>query len=429
MALTYKAIRVGTVCAVALWFGAPAGAAETGGRNGLSWAGTWAAAPQPFIPGSLETYHNQSVRLIVHTSIAGSMVRIKISNLFGDRPLRIGGAHVARRASAADIDATTDRALRFAGRLSTTVPPGSVAVSDPVRVDVPALSDLAVSIFLPTATAATTSHFLAQQVSYVSPETGDSTAAVKFPVAKTITSWPFLTGVDVMAAAHAAVIVAFGDSTVDGDGITPDSNHRWPDILAVRLQDGGGSAAGVLNEGLIGNRLLHDSPDEVAKQFGAALGQAGIARFARDALGQPGVHCVIVRLGINDIGFPGALTPATTQVTAEQLVVGYRRLIAEARKKGIRIVGTTLSPFEGAEVFPRYYTAEKEAVRQEINAWIRRSGEFDAVIDLDAVLRDPGHPSRLLPDYDSGDHLHTNDVGYAAAAKAIPLELLQLGLG
>jgi lysophospholipase L1-like esterase len=435
MALTYKAVRVGTVCAVALWFGAsaraaePGGAAETGGRNGLSWVGTWAAAPQPFIPGSLETYHNQSIRLIIHTSMAGSMVRIKISNLFGDRPLRIGGAHIARRASAADIDSTTDRTLRFAGRLSTTVPPRSVAVSDPVRIAVPALSDLAVSIFLPTATAATTSHFLAQQVSYVSPETGDSTAAVKFPVAKTITSWPFLTGVDVMAPPHASVIVAFGDSTVDGDGITPDSNHRWPDILAVRLQDGGGSAAGVLNEGLIGNRLLHDSPDEVAKQFGAALGQAGIARFARDALGQAGVHCVIVRLGINDIGFPGALTPAATQVTAEQLVVGYRQLISEARKKGIRIVGTTLSPFEGAEVFPRYYTAEKEAVRQEINAWIRRSGEFDAVIDLDAVLRDPGHPSRLLPDYDSGDHLHTNDVGYAAAAKAIPLELLQLGLG
>jgi lysophospholipase L1-like esterase len=361
--------------------------------------------------------------------MAGSMVRIKISNLFGDRPLRIGGAHIARRASAADIDSTTDRALRFAGRQSTTVPPRSVVMSDPVRIAVPALSDLAVSIFLPTNTAATTSHFLAQQVSYVSPETGDSTAAVKFPVAKTITSWPFLTGVDVMAPPHAAVIVAFGDSTVDGDGITPDSNHRWPDILAVRLQDGGGSAAGVLNEGLIGNRLLHDSPDEVAKQFGAALGQAGIARFARDALGQAGVHCVIVRLGINDIGFPGALTPATSQVTAEQLVVGYRQLIAEARKKGIRIVGTTLSPFEGAEVFPLYYTPEKEVVRQEINAWIRRSGEFDAVIDLDAVLRDPGHPSRLLPDYDSGDHLHTNDVGYAAAAKAIPLELLQLGLG
>jgi len=388
----------------------------------VPWVGTWAASPQPFMPGSLEIYDNQSLRLIVHTSIAGTMVRIKISNLYGDQALRIGGAHVALRTAGAGIDSTTDRILRFTGDVSTTVPSGSVVVSDPVHLDTPALSDLAVSIFLPGTTKATTSHFLAQQTSYVSPNTGDSTAAVDFPGAKTIDTWPFLTGVDVVAMPKASVIVAFGDSTVDGDGTTPDSNHRWPDLLAARLQNGVGHGTGVLNEGTVGNRLLLGSPRE-AKQFGAALGEAGVARFARDALGQAGIRCVIVRLGANDIGFPGAITPSAAQVTAEQLITGYRQLIARARRQGVRVIGTTLSPFEGASI-PGYYTPEKEAVRQEVNAWVRSSGEFDGVVDLDALLRDPSHPSRLRPDYDSGDHLHTNDIGYAATANAIPLALL-----
>jgi lysophospholipase L1-like esterase len=374
------------------------------------------------MPGSLEIYRNQSLRLIVHTSVAGTMVRIKISNLYGGRSLRIGGAHVARRASAADIDSATDRVLRFGGALSTTVAPRSTAVSDPVSLDVPALSDLAVSIFLPETTKATTSHFLAQQTSYVSPTTGDSTAAVDFPIAKMIDSWPFLTGVDVVAAPSASVVVAFGDSTVDGDGTTSDSNRRWPDLLAARLQEGGGRGTGVLNEGMIGNRLLLGSPRQ-AKQFGAALGEAGVARFARDALDQAGVRYVIVRLGNNDIGFPGAITHSVPRVMARQLISGYRQIISGARRQGIRVIGTTLSPFEGASI-PGYYTPEKETVRQEVNSWIRSSGEFDGVVDLDAVLRDPGHPSRLLPGYDSGDHLHTNDQGYAATAKAIPLALL-----
>jgi len=408
--------------AMALWSGATVQAREPRETTRLPWVGTWAASPQPFMPGSLETYQNQSLRLIVHTSVAGTMIRVKISNLYGDRPLRIGGAHVARRTVAADIDSTTDRILRFAGASSAIVPPGSMAVSDPVSLDIPALSDLAVSIFLPATTKTTTSHFLAQQTSYVSTKTGDSTAAAAFPIAKTIDSWPFLTGVDVISTPSASVIVAFGDSTVDGDGTTPDSNHRWPDLLAARLQQGVGRETGVLNEGMIGNRLLLGSPRE-AKQFGAALGEAGVTRFARDALGQQGIRCVIVRLGVNDIAFPGAFTPSAARVTAERLISGYRQLIARARQRGIRVIGTTLSPFEGVSI-PGYYTAEKDAVRQQVNTWVRSSGEFDAVVDLDAVLRDPSHPSRLRPDYDSGDHLHTNDTGYAATANAIPLALL-----
>src|SRR6266436_1941150 len=231
-------------------------------RNTKQWIGTWATAAQPFVPKSLQTYWNQSLRLIVHTSTGGTRVRIKLSNTYGDGPLLIGGAHISRRTAAAAIDPRSDRMLKFQGKSSTTIPAGSMVVSDPVELDVPALSDLAISLFLPQRTEAKTSHSMAKQTSYVSPETGDSTAAVNFPVAKAIHSWPFLTGVDVEASPGAAAIVAFGSSLTDGGGTTADTNGRWPDVLAERLQKSAGRNAeiGVLNEGIIGNRLLNDSP-------------------------------------------------------------------------------------------------------------------------------------------------------------------------
>jgi lysophospholipase L1-like esterase len=401
-----------------------------GDRDAKRWIGTWAAAPQPFLPGSLQSFRNQTLRLIVHTSAGGTKVRIKISNTYGDHPLILGGAHLARRAEAADIDPTSDRTLMFHGRSSATVPPRSIVVSDPVELAVPALSDLAISLFLPETTEATTSHGLARQTSYVSPDTGNFTADVKFPVAKKIGSWPFLTGVDVVASLPGTAIVAFGSSLTDGDGSTKDANRRWPDVLAERLQELADRKAevGVLNQGIIGNRLLNGSPRQQELRFGAALGEAGLARFERDVLAQAGVRYVIVALGVNDILMPGSFTPAAEKVSARNMISGYRQLIARAHKKGIRIIGTTIPPFENAffkEPPVNFYTPEKEAVRQEVNAWIRGSGAFDAVVDFDLGLRDPSHPSRLLPEYDSGDHLHANDAGYAANANAIPLSLFE----
>jgi lysophospholipase L1-like esterase len=399
-------------------------------RDGPQWIGTWATAPQPFMPRALETFRNQSLRLIVHTSAGGGKVRIKISNTFGDHPLVIGAARIARRNTAAEIDPRSNRPLTFRGHSKVTVAARSMVVSDPVELEVPALSDLAVSLFLPQTTRATTSHLLALQTSYVSPETGDSTADVKFPVARTIDSWPFLTGVDVEASARGVAIVAFGSSLTDGDGSTQDANRRWPDILAERLQQGTTRRAevGVLNQGLIGNRLLKDSPEDAALPFGAALGEAGLKRFERDVLGQAGVRYVIECLGINDVTFPGSFTPSTEKVTAQSVIAGYRELIARAHEKGVRVIGTTIPPFENAS-FPApavsSYTSEKEAVRQEINAWIRNRAEFDAVVDFDAVLRDPSHPTRLLPAYDSGDHMHPNDAGSVASGNAIPLALFE----
>jgi lysophospholipase L1-like esterase len=396
-------------------------------EHGNRWIGTWAAAPQPPRPGTPQSFRNQSLRLIVHTSAGGTKVRIKISNTYGGQPLVIGAAHIARRSGEAEIDPGSDRALKFHGHASTKVPAKSIVVSDPVDLDVPALSDLAISLFLPETTPVTTWHVLAKQTSYVSAETGNSTAAVKFPVAKKISTWPFLTGVDVAASHRGAAIVAFGSSLTDGDGSTPDTNRRWPDVLAERLQKQSGNQAevGVLNQGIIGNRLLNDSA-QARTVYGAVLGEAGLARFERDVLAQAGVEWVIVGLGINDIAFPGSLTPLTESMSAESLISGYRQLIARAHKKKIRVIGSTHSPFEEsflAALKVTFFTPEKEIVRQEVNRWTLSSGEFDGVIDFDALVRDPSHPTRLLPAYDSGDHIHPNDAGYAASANAIPLAL------
>jgi lysophospholipase L1-like esterase len=413
-------------------------------RDDTRWIGTWAAAPQHFIPGSLQTFRNQSLRLIVHTSAGGKKVRINISNTFGDKPLLIGSAHIGCRASGPDIDPTSDRPLMFRGHATTTVAAGSMVISDPVDLDVPPLSDLAISMFFPETTEVKTTHVLALQTNYVSAETGDANAAVKFPVAKTIGTWPFLTGVDVASSSRGGAIVAFGSSLTDGDGSTRDTNRRWPDVLAERLQKEGGRAAllGVLNEGIIGNRLLSDfdSPRQaggppplgaVFEQLGPALGEAGLARFERDVLAQAGVRYVILGLGVNDMLLPDSFISAAESVNAQSLIAGNRQLIARAHKKGIRAVGTTIPPFEHAifrsPFFDRFYTPEKEKVRQEVNAWIRNSGEFDGVIDFDAAVRDPSRPTQLLPSFDSGDHLHVNNAGNLAQGNAIPLALFHNG--
>jgi lysophospholipase L1-like esterase len=392
---------------------------------GQTWIGTWGASTQPVFPGTPQSFENQTLRMIVHTSVAGTRIRVTLSNALGEQPLTIGSARVARRVSGASVDTSSDRVLTFDGSRAVSIPAGETVTSDSVDLDVPALADLAVSVYFPTTAVATTSHFLALQTNYISTGPGDLTAAATFNNAKTITSWPFLSGVDVVAPQDAATVVVFGDSTVDGDGSTSDTNRRWPDAMAERLQKHSSGRLGIVNAGIIGNRLLRDSPQQAGSEFGAALGRSGLARFEHDVLAQTGVRYVIVRIGINDIGFPGALSPATEHVTAANLISGYRQLIAKAHARGVRIIGTTLSPFENAAVAAGYYSPEKEKIRQNINTWIRANRDFDAVIDIDAVLRDPGHLSRLLPEYDSGDHLHPNDAGYLASANAVPLEIFK----
>ena len=405
------------------------------------WVGTWGTAPAgPPLPAQTQTFTDQTLRLIVHTSIGGSQVRIRVSNELGTTPLRIGAAHIALRQAGSDIVPGTDRVLTFSGSTSITVPAGAPVLSDPVDLNVPALGDLAVSLYLPGEVQATTIHGSAFQTNYVSLP-GNFTAAATLPTQRTITSWPFLTEVDV-SAPGAGAIVALGDSITDGAVTTIDANRRWPDLLALRLQTTRGQATGqagiqaipsaaspalralnsrlgVVNRGIGGNRLLRDPGEQ------PLFGRAALARFDRDVLATAGVRHLIVLIGINDIGHPGTGTiPVSEAVTPQDLIAGYRQLIARAHAKGIPVYGATLTPFEGT-VFPGYYTPEKEAVRQAVNNWIRSSDEFDAVIDFDRTVRDPSHPTRMLPAYDSGDHLHPNDLGMQAMANAIPLELFR----
>ena len=387
-----------------------------------AWLGTWAAAPQ-HVP-SAKTYANQTIRMIVHVSAGGTKVRVRFSNVFGDAPLVIGSAHVARRASGADVEG--DHVLTFGGKKSVRVE--REVVTDPVDLEVAPHSDLAVSIFLPEQTKATTQHELAKQTNYIAD--GDATAAAKFPTASKISNWPFLTGVDVAGSSATVAIVAFGSSLTDGDGSTKDTNHRWPDYLATRLN------IAVLNEGVIGNRLLFDtgSPHQTGgpladtyKDLGPDLGQSGLRRFDRDVAAQAGVKYVILALGVNDILFPGSFVDASNGVTAQMIIDGNRQLIARAHKHGIQAIGATIPPFEHAlfrsPAFDRFYSTEKEMVRVAVNDWILHGGEFDGVIDFDAVVRDPEHPTQINPAFDSGDHLHVNDAGNLAQADAISLSL------
>jgi lysophospholipase L1-like esterase len=391
------------------------------GRASDHWVGTWATAvvarlpvppqgqgqQQPAPPPPLNV-SNQTLRQIVHTSVGGERVRVVFSNTFGTAPLPVGAARVALRAKDAAIVPSSARALTFSGRSATTIPAGAAVVSDPVNLTVPPFSDLAIDLYLPGDTAAGTSpltiHNGAFQTSYVSPP-GDQTGAVDMPVMTTTQSWFFLARVEVLASPEVAAVVAFGDSITDGTRSTPNANSRWPNHLARRLA-AQNMRVGVLNLGIAGNRVLTDG-----------AGVNALARFDRDVLVQPGVMHVVVLEGINDIG----MARENPLPTPAEIIAGHEQLVARARSQGLKIYVGTLVPFEGAN----YWTAQGEAKRKAVNEWIRSNKVYDGVIDFDAVLRDPNDPTKLLPQYDSGDHLHPNDAGYQAMANSLNLELLK----
>lgn len=383
-----------------------------------SWVATWGASPssggppreprpgQPNPPGP-RSYENRTLRQIVHTSVGGSAVRIRVSNRDGSVPLKIGAAHCALRTEGAAIDTHTDRALTFSGKPSIIVPVGAFVLSDATDFEVPPLSDLAISLFLPKDTGQPTSHALASQTNFLS-QPGNFVASEQLTGTEPLRSWFFLTAVEVLAKEPTGVVVTFGDSITDGALSTPDANRRWPDQLARRLAERGGGAFAVVNAGISGNRVLNDR-----------AGINALARFEHDALSQAGVTHIVVLLGINDIGF-GARIPEQN-VSAEEIIAGHLQMIARAHARGLKIYGATLTPFEDAG----YYSPEGEKKRLAVNEWIRTGGAYDAVIDFDAVVRDPQHPSRFREGF-SRDHLHPNDDGYKAMAEAIDLSLFDL---
>ncbi|MEU5292427.1 SGNH/GDSL hydrolase family protein [Streptomyces umbrinus] len=412
----------------------PSASASAQAPAPATWTGTWATAPTTVPKTDTTTFNDQTIRQIVHTSIAGTALRIRLSNEFGKQPLKIGEVHVARRAQGTDeptIDPATDRELTFSGKSSVTIPAGAPALSDPVTLRVPARSDLVVSLHLPESTPGSTVNSFAAQRSYVAA--GNVTGETKIEPQSVTERWYFLTGVSVRATSAGPAATGKASAAVAlGDSITADTtlgtNHRWTDYLAQRLQGPGGPRhpVGVLNKGISGNRLLHDPNPPAghpAEAYAAYFGESGLKRFDRDVAAQPGVRHVLVLLGVNDLGHPGNIAPLSEKVTGQDLIDGHRQLIARAHERGLRIYGATITPFKNDTL--GFYTPENAAARQTFNHWLRTSGEYDGVIDFDAALRDPDDPERLLAAYDSGDHLHTNDAGREAMARAVPLRFFR----
>jgi len=380
-----------------------------GGHGRREWLAVWGASPSD----PADALNGQTVREHVRLSLGGDRIRIRLSNRFGTAPLVVGAVHVARQGTGAGIAPGSDRTVTFGGDGSVTIPSGALAVSDPIKLDVESLGEIAVSIYLPGNTGPLTIHSLGVSTTYISPA-GDFTSASVLPVATTSLSRYLLSDVEVWSSEEGAAVVTLGDSITDGYASTVDANHRWPDFLAQRLRASHrGKGISVVDQGISGNRLRKDIAGPSAQE-----------RFDRDVIAQTGVRWVTLLEGINDIGFPGILEPALPRTTAAEIIAAYKQLITRAHAAGLRIYGCTLTPFEGT-TFPGYYAPDKEPVREAVNDWIRTSGWFDAVIDFDQATRDPSHPTRLLPAYDSGDHLHPNDIGYQAMAAAVDLRLFR----
>jgi lysophospholipase L1-like esterase len=394
-----KVGRVLAILLLTLLFPGTATAAGAPAAPRAAWTGSWEAAPS----GTADALAGAAVRNVVHLSVGGSDVRVRLSNRLGTAPLQLGAVTVAlRRAGGPDAQPGTMRTATFHGAPTVTVPPGADTVTDPVPLRVPAAADLLVTVYTPADNGPATYHRTALQTSYVA-KTGAGRAADEKGTAYStaIDWWYYVTGVDVRGAA-AGSVVAFGDSLTDGTGSTFDTNHRWPDLLAAQLT---GRRLGVLNAGIGGNRLLLDG-----------VGPSALNRLDADALDRTGARTLVVFEGINDIikGVPQTGDPAA-------FADAYRTVVSRAHARGIKVVGVTLTPFRGFSA----YTDARESVRQNINAFIRTGGAFDAVADADAAVRDPADPARIRPAYDPGDHLHFDDAGMAAVADAVRRALPQ----
>lgn len=397
------------------------------------WVATWAASPQsasfnfppPKMPAAASkpstqsnqpppfalppNISNQTVRMVVRASIGGSRVRVHLSNAHGTGPLAVGAAHIALRDKESAIIPASDRVLTFSGKPSFTIPPGSPIVSDPVDLQVPKLGDLVISLYVPGESAPPTVHLTGLHTTYIS-KPGDFAKATAITDGTTIQSWYWISSVDVLAPAEAGVIVAFGDSITDGATSTPDMDRGWPSQLAERLLANKATAnVAIVNHGISGNRLLADG-----------AGISALARFDRDVLCQPGVKWLIVLEGINDIGMSTMMGgPGSGGITAEDLIATHRQMIERAHIHGIKAIGATLLPYDGA----MYFSEAGESIRQAVNQWIRTGGAYDAVVDFDARLRDPQNPKQLNAAYYLNDHLHPNDAGYKLMAESVDLSI------
>jgi lysophospholipase L1-like esterase len=388
------------------------------------WITTWAATPAPRWAEELpapfnvpEVLGDQTIRQIARISVGGDQLRVVISNEFGTRPVAIGSASVALSAGGNAIDPTTVKALTFGGNSSAVIPPGAPMISDPVDMPVKPLSNVAVSFYLPKRTGITSVHWDGAQTGYISGA-GDKTKDADFNPDSTTKSRLLLSRILTTAKPDSSAIVFFGDSITDGACSTVDTNNRWPDHIAERLQAEGHPNVAVINEAYSGDRVLTNG-----------MGTNALSRFDMSVLSHPRVSTVVMMMGINDIGWPGqgAITPSDPEPTAEDVVAGYKQIIDRAHAHGVRFVAVTLTPFvdtfKGTPL-AGYYTPEKEKIREAVNDWIRSNKTADGLIDFDKLVEDPKNPNHINPAYDCGDHLHPNDAGYQAMAKAVDLNVL-----
>ncbi|SPL91604.1 secreted protein [[Actinomadura] parvosata subsp. kistnae] len=378
------------------------------------WRAAWMAAPQRASTGfepnwSEEGFSGQSVRQIVRLTAGGSSLRIRLSNDYGPSPVHVTGATVAYAGQGASLQPGSVHRLTFNSTPSADLPAHGTLTSDPVRLRIEPFQSMAVTLYFAGTTGPATFHSQAYATSYrAQGDHATDTTATAFT--QSTHSWYYLSRVDVTGGKdqQGKAVVTFGDSITDGFGSTNGANNRYPDELAEQLAARGASRP-VLNAGIGGNLVLNDS---------AWYGDRSAARFRRDVLDQPGVGTVVILQGVNDIGFNESDTPTykpAPVVSADELIAGHRRLIRQAHAKGIEVVGATLLPFKGSD----HWGAHAAAVSDAVNEWIRTSGEYDAVVDLDRAMAAPDDPDVLNPAYDSGDHLHPNNAGYTAMARHI----------
>ena len=374
-----------------------------------NWVGTWAASPeaQPNAT-AVSSSTSSTYREIVHTSTGGAMVRVVLTNEFGLEPLIIGAARIAISTGGSAIEPSTAKILTFGGQASVTLPAGTMMVSDPVSLKLPALADVALSLFVPAQPISqSTVHSYALQTNYMT--TGNVVEAKNLVTPVELSSWYFIKGVEVEPDGEGTTgtIVTLGDSITDGAASAPNTNGRWPDILARRIQaDKALSGVGVLNAGINGNRLLHDGD-----------GESALRRLDRDVLAQPGIKYLIVLEGINDIGHLVTASSNDPAETSQSLILAFEQTVLRAHAHGIKVIGATMTPYESC----KYASPDGEAMREAVNDWIRTSKSLDGVVDFDKIVRDPTHPTRFLPAYDSGDHLHPNAAGLRAMGSSIDL--------
>ena len=391
--------------------------------NAAEWVQTWGAAPLPPSPAqgpfpATASFENETIRQVLRVSVGGRRVRVRFTNEYGAAPTTSGAARIALLDEKGNIQPGTDRPVTFGGKSSITIPAASPFLSDPIDLPVKNLASLSVSLYLPKTTGPCTCHATALQSAFVSGP-GDFTGK-PFTAKRTLESRAFLSGVEVEVDKGGRAVVVLGDSISDGMGSTLDANHRWPDLLANRLNDKASGGWGVVNMGISGNRVLGDG-----------AGQSALARFDRDVLSVSGARAIVIFEGVNDLGisyghFEGpmaeffkALVPAT-RVTTDSMIAGYRQLIARAHARGLKVLAATITPYSGSA----YFSDEGEALRQAINTWIRTGHEVDGVLDFDAAIRDASKPVQIRDGFHAGDHLHGSDKAYAAMAASIDLSLL-----